>query len=1052
MTETSTSVRVGLDTGDFDQYTVEGHVFTDHFPSPADGWVTQVGVRLKRKESGNVRVRLVLYDNDIGDGSITRLFQSSEQTVTSDAYQQFIADVDELRTNQGQRLGPGFWKHPSDDSVYFRATLDEGQQFRYAATPGATQAPAEFEPLFQNSFNLWAYYALEPNQAPDEGVWTAWSANGAVNASAVRFGGSLTHPEPVDSEYSQQFQIHVRRKSDNFLLYSTELEPTEQELTDGFFDRTLDLSSVLVEDEECETWYRHMDSWGVWGDWSAGNTITYSLGPTVASLTSPQAGKIDYTGESHVVGPAFLYEGSYSDSGGSALALVRVQVLNELGTIVIYDSGWVAPTASTATTWSLSQFHDDFEDGTAYSVTAQVQNAAGALSPVTGVSFHTNAAPTKPTGLSPSGGGATPISVLSCRVSDPDGDDVQEVVFEVRDADTDTHITGYPKTVVGPFASGSTVTLDIAPDVAFGTNISWRVRAWDEYIGSIHSNYETFTYAAVPLVIMQAPATFTNLIKQPSAEHDPVEEGLSTYWTDVLGNATNAVTRVADADAFVGDYVWEMTNDGAAGGDYVRRTEAETIDTSLGAVVLLNLKKMSGTGNHSLQVLCYNASDTLVGTRTPTGGEWADLNDTDPDITWETYGGYLDASWPVGTTKVRLALVRSDIAVSDPGSVVRFDGVRFYQLAVAALDGLSDEWFGYLDGDREGFGDSGDYVWEGVAGDSHSTGPAVLYHPSTTIQFSYFSASSSPKLKDILEIDRKSGSSWTRVHTSAWVTSARTEILLPVSAIANEGRYRARVRVEDSSGSGLIGAASWVEFDTDFLGPDLLAIRAVEEDEENANFRIAFDASDVPAADHIETQLAVYPVGQPRLVVAKFTDPSATQFTYDAPLSGIPYVVEIRQIVNEVYGTSESRWFTVQATVDYRKWHLKPLDALTTDSVAFDVWADVEPEDDRVKPVESMRAWMEEKPTHYVSPSDYDRGTVPVQILARDNDKLSKIQKIRDLVGRKCILLSTVPEEKRFVTVLAAPRRLARRPFYANFDVVWEEVDHTEDALAEDDG
>ena len=118
-----------------------------------------------------------------------------------------------------------------------------------------------------------------------------------------------------------------------------------------------------------------MGTWSVYSDW---RIFSISAGPDAPNITRPK-GKVNFLNEAGYQaggGSGPLYAGTYNNISGTAMHSVQVQIYNAEGSVKLYDSGWVARTA-TAGVWTLPQASfpghpSSLAWGTTYKIRAQV--------------------------------------------------------------------------------------------------------------------------------------------------------------------------------------------------------------------------------------------------------------------------------------------------------------------------------------------------------------------------------------------------------------------------------------------------------------------------------------------------------------------------------------------------------------------------------------------------------------------------------------------------------------------------------------------------------
>ena len=1009
---------------------------TDDLTIPQSGWIKQVQV-YARGYGSPARGRVVVYGNDD-----KLIFKSPEQSWDINRGWKFGEPAAPVRLRADRPVKVGFWHNPVND-VEIGLASNDGTFHTYDYRE-QDDAPDVWQSTMWSG-TLAAAITFAHNQAPSKGVWMSPTPEGLETDPNPTFVGTIPHPEGSDmGEYSIRVQVRISR-GDGVVVRNNVYDVRDAENAQGYFTRKIHIGD-LETGRNYHAEFRHADSWGVWSDWSNLRTFQREKGPLTPKIIRP-VGKLDYTHEADAPF-TYMYRGTYDNPEGSALAEVEYEIWTEdMAARIIYRP-WRPPDHSPldSTDWLMSQDHSAFNWGVKRIVRARVRDALGRESPWGSANFNTNAAPDIPSQLDPQNGTITNTAILSCRVVDPDGDDIQSVTFDLVNADTGASITGYPKVVSGPFESGSTVELNISADVTLGTNLRWKVRAADHVLQGDNSDWQTFRYDSVPTVRLLAPDTqaVTNKIKHPSAEYDPASVG--AYWVESGGDLNNFVRRVQDTDdPYIGDWSWEMVSDGTV----VHRIASgkEAVDTTRPAFLSVGMKKDTGTGSHSLRVDCYDATNVLLGSVYPSD-PWGLLQNTDPNIIWKRYGGYIaPATWPVGTVSAAVVIERSTLSAAP--STVRFDGFLFAQVT-AETTAADAPWFGFFSGDTVPHDALEGYSWAGTPGNSESRGLNRLTSPTADLSIFYSSDTAALKAADRKIVEQWTGTEWKRIHSGKWVPGTRTRIPIPTSKLKNQGRYRVRIEAKDAN--NIVGVTNWVEIDVDYEGPPQLPITVIDADNDAATIRVEWTASGLTVDELEEIQVAVTPADGDRAIISRIRDPQATQETFHFPRSDIQYLIEVRQVQATDGGPVEGRWASESAQVFYRNWHIKAVDAPDTDAVSFVPYSEMDASDEVEADITEIREWGQALPSHYISLYRPEKGQLPIQIFKHDPLKHSKLAMLKRLVGRTVCILTSGPNEKRFAMLTAAPRQLGQLPLYATYTVSWEETNYSEDQMDPDNG
>ncbi len=1005
------------------------------FRLDGDGWVVGVDVHAGG-DGSSARAKLAVWGPD---GEV--VFRSPQQSWPNGRAWR-AANVAGVRVKAGEEVRAGFWRHPDDRCQWSTFEQLLGGLFGGGGGLFGLKFDASVLDVVRRFVNFDTYGGLLTcllrfvlNQPPLAGAWTGLTPSGQWDDLNPLFEGTMPHP-PVEQGYDYTTAVQVQiRDLQTGEVFSSSFTPTAAERSAGTFSRRL---RQLIPGRSYECRFRHYDSWGVASPYNAWRAFQAVDGPGRPVVTAP-SGKINHVSDAML--GASMYAASYTHATGKPRGDVQVRVYNAAGTLLLHDSGRVAPTSSTSSTWRLAQFHDDLSWATGYMVQARAWDTSGVAGPFSAPSpFRTNAAPFAPTGLAPSGGQATSASTLSCSVADPDGDPVTSVQAELRLASTGALAPGYPKPMAVS-ADGRRATLLAGPDMTFGVAYQWRARASDGVLFGGFSGYAHFTYASVPLVVLAAPTEgpAENLAVQPSAEREPVEDE-TPWWTETGGTASNYVYRVADSDPYIGEWVWEMRSGGAAFHDF--RSAPVAVDPSRPHMLHAGFKNTFGTGDHRFRLECLNSSGAALGELYP--GTFGALSG-DPDNIWRRYGGFVSPAgqsggWPAGTVEARIVVESR----ATQECHVRFDAFHLARLPLGADNPFALQWHGYFDGSRPGFGSPGDYMWLGEEGDSASRGLPVLDAPTAPVVVQYSSPQSKAKKDDRVYVERLGPSGWAQTHDSGWTASNRTLIPLPSDVVANEGRFRVLVECRDVD--NIVGSSAWAAFDVEYEGPPQVEITQAGGNPLDGTLNINFEPTTLGSGTFLGLEVRVASAEEGEVAIVRSTDPNLDHAVYPFPVSGREYVMRARQMQQVGEDVLESRWSEARISVDYLgRWFIK--DVHGGADLGFAMMRQDDPSTSFSADTAALRPWGAALPVHFVGEERSSEGSLTMRLLEGDRDAMDQYRALGRLAAlrRTACLLSHNPAGKRFVALTDISEENPGPPWLASFDVGWEETQYRED-------
>lgn len=1050
----------------------DNRMVTNRDTMPVDGWITDMTFYLCAENSGETADgKLILYV-----GTALR-FTSS---VFSQGYNSGIpvaktASNINVRVDAGQELlwgmigkGAGTdsnWKHPEDDASNGNSVLykDNGS-FTPATVTGTWGLRVD------DSARGTLVYA--ENVAPSTGTWRyGTTPTGPINTTTPTFQGNMPHGADAAYDETSSVQLQIVNTSDpSIIYYDTAFTPTSTENTQGYFSRA---PVTLPSNTQCQARFRHADTFGDWSAWSTYTIFTTAAGPSSATSLAPNA-KINAIA-------AYNYVSTPQHPNGTNVNTIQIRLHNATGA-VLYTSqelGITSTAPGTAVTVSetLLTGHPDLQWATHYGWSVRYKDTIGIWGSYSGIqSFWTNSAPQAPTNLDPAGGIGRNDRLFSATVNDPDGDPITSATIEIINASTGAMVTGYPAAMT---VTGNTLTYT-APasgtgSLVLGTAYRWRARASDGQPNSpgAYSEYADFSFVAGPTVTMLGPLPGRqNIIRQPSAEYDPTP--LTVLWSETARDASNFIDRTPDLNAYAGAYVWQATT--AAVGDNRFQSDYITVDATKPYVFFVRARGISGTSAAHFNVLCYNASNTLLGTLYPGTGTTGETpaNAANVPAAWTRYGGIVwpiagsAPAFPAGTTKVRVQLTPS----RSSAAVVQFDAFSANQLPaipLAALWTAARDWYGYADGDTPEIGSGVDlYTWTSTPGDSISNIAPVLTNtatgtPAAAFSFDYASAGALAKTDDKFTIERwdDARQQWVAHYSTNYATNGTRETIpVPQQVLENETRYRVRVWAKDSAAGE--GSSPWIEFDTAFtLVPELVITQATA-DASAGRFFIAWQDPGLTPSEFAGVELQRETKGleewehpEPAEIVEVVTNPGITSAYYHFPRSRIDYYIRVRVVKNIGVEQVASRWKTIVMNVDYWPYSfLKDTDDPLAYYAAYDTEATNRQAIETEVPTASFLPWGADGYSHDVGLARLRSGAVSAEFYDDPQFEQSAEQRYeitRRLVGRRrpiCIMDQVPDPEKVFVMISGTDARNWRPGGEDGLKAItfpWQETRYTED-------
>ncbi len=499
--------------------------------SNENGWVYELGIRAGKyttESSSNVSARIALYDTTSSKNPDDRQGYSNSFTVSSvmvDAsgganYTASIAssigpsDASiPIRANTRYHLAVlgtvGWLAHSMQEA----ALIGADNELFYDHTGTLSQPPPDpfgsYTSSIQGHMVIWATY--EANVAPN--TPTSLSPSGSVNDTAPTFAATFSDDNADRGDQLNQYRIQVRRVSDGVTFWDTTVTASSADKAASAINQAY-YGTTLVRGTAYEWRTQMSDYFGAWSAWSGWEEFTpANLG--FVTLDSDPTSKIeDNTPD---------FKGRWTHQSSTSMTKTQVRLLNASGSTVLqtgdeYDISDVASAASPGTLFTVAWANTGFDTlawGTNYRYQIRGYDGTQWSDWSASRTFNTNAAPSVPSGLTPSGGAIlTDYPLLSCLATD--ADDTTGTGFAVS-----ARIKNSSGTVLFTRAmtlSGTTGRWEYQTD---GTDLaSFATYRWDAYSydGTLYSGEATssatatkssevtFVYAEGPTVTVTSPA------------------------------------------------------------------------------------------------------------------------------------------------------------------------------------------------------------------------------------------------------------------------------------------------------------------------------------------------------------------------------------------------------------------------------------------------------------------------------------------------------------------------------------------------------------------
>lgn len=378
-------------------------------------------------------------------------------------------------------------------------------------------------------FASWENFTVFPSEAP---IVTQVAPEDGSTPSTLVPTIIATFSDPLlQAEQFGAYRIQVNRVSDSVPFWDTEEvavgDPTNNTVN------TVYAGTTLVSSTAYEWRIRVKNVVGQWSDYSDFWSFTPSVIPGVPTSITP-------TGLVSTLTPTIT--GVFNIGLGDGESDFWYDIREGEGT-TIYQSGDITTDIATGQAYGTNNPSDTpatpptLKWGTQYYIRVRSKNLFGQHSEWSPwIAFNTNAAPTTPDNLSPSGAAIVSDTTpeLSWVHNDPDSDAQTAVEIELQDQDTSTPVTGYDPKALSQATLTHTVDQTLTNSPA--TGYKWRIRTkglagpgfgpW--------SDWALFIVAPAPDVAVTSP-TVDQVLSVPSH---------TVTWTFSGGSGTQDDYRV----------------------------------------------------------------------------------------------------------------------------------------------------------------------------------------------------------------------------------------------------------------------------------------------------------------------------------------------------------------------------------------------------------------------------------------------------------------------------------------------------------------------------
>lgn len=499
-------------------------------------WVYRLGIWAGRYTGTNVTTRIVIRDTDASKEPVGRLGYSAAMTVSAlmvdntggAAYETTVELSDNAPTNGAIKLQSG--------KRYAIQVLGTGAQLahsmrqasaitadneRFYSKTGLSQPPAATFLSFtdegtQGHLSIWA--VADANVAPQTPS-TGLAPSGTVSETAPVFTADF---RDLNGAYGpgnggadrgdrmNQYKLQVRRVSDSSMFWDTTITASGGEVTANAMSRAYG-GSALTRGTAYEWRTQQSDQFGAWSSWSAWTSFTPANLGFITLDDVP-------TGKQEAV--TLDFKGRWNHQSATTMKRVQVRLLNASGTILQtgadYDIADVASSALPGTLFTVTWANAGFTTlawGQSYQYQMRGYDGTSWSDWSAARAFTTDAAPTVPANLSPTGGQIfTSFPLLRCSFTDADDTTGTGLTGTARITRPD--LSTVDVTLTYNAGSGKWEFQTTATELSAYGSYSWKARSFDGTVYSgeqtvagnaVWSAASTFQYQTGPVVTISAP-------------------------------------------------------------------------------------------------------------------------------------------------------------------------------------------------------------------------------------------------------------------------------------------------------------------------------------------------------------------------------------------------------------------------------------------------------------------------------------------------------------------------------------------------------------------
>lgn len=493
-------------------------------------WVHTMGGWIRKSGGTNSTVRFGLYGTS-SNNPATRLGYTSSISVTSTSFTSRTSSVSVTDSSPLQtaiKLASG--------SLYAIAILSTTASTDHTMATAASIS-ATNEQFYNRSSITSMPSPFGSYSASTEGHMTVWaegylnelpeaanlSPSGTINDTAPTFSADFrdlngawgtTSGDGVDTgDRMTQYAIEVRTQgSATADRWSATYTATGTEQTNNAIARAYG-GSTLTRGTTYEWRIRFYDEFNAAGAWSAWTAFTPANLGYVTTDGNPTGKVEDNTPD---------FEGRWTHQSSSSTNAVQIRLYSSSG-VLLQDSGTITKTvtssASPGTLFTITWADTGFTDltwGASYEYEIRGRDTSNNWSNYSTPrrTFNTNAAPSVPSSLTPSGGAIyTSYPLLHCQATDTDDTTATGLEVSARIKD-DTGTVLYTRAMTYSTGNARWEYQTTSTDIASYDDYRWDASAYDGtlYSGGVTSSGSrtwsseaTFVYALGPTVTMVAP-------------------------------------------------------------------------------------------------------------------------------------------------------------------------------------------------------------------------------------------------------------------------------------------------------------------------------------------------------------------------------------------------------------------------------------------------------------------------------------------------------------------------------------------------------------------